>query len=238
MTDEITIDGVSIAFEPGQSILEAAHAAGVYIPHLCHNPELPVHGSCRVCHVRANGRDVAACTTGAQPGMTIENRTDAIDDSRRALLQMLFVEGNHICPACEKSGACQLQAVAYDCAMVAPELTHQYPQRTIDASHPDFVIDFNRCILCEQCVRASRELDGKDVFAISGRGGDAHLVVNSPTGKLGDSDLDAADRAAHICPVGAINPKQGAYAVPIGARRYDAEPIRVVGDAADAAGGN
>ena len=84
---------------------------------------------------------------------------------------MLFVEGNHVCPTCEKSGNCQLQAVAYYLGMLTPHFNHFYPPREVDASHPDVVIDFNRCILCELCVRASRDVDGKNVFGLSGRGG-------------------------------------------------------------------
>jgi [NiFe] hydrogenase diaphorase moiety small subunit len=116
--------------------------------------------------------------------------------------------------------------------MLTPHFTHFYPRRELDASHPDFVIDFNRCILCELCVRASRDLDGKRVFAISGRGQDSHLVIDSRSGKLGDSAFAATDRAAHVCPVGAILPKNRAYAAPIGQRLYDREPISVVGDVA------
>ena len=66
------------------------------------------------------------------------------------------------------------------------------------------MIDFDRCILCELCVRASRAFDGKNVFSIAGRGIGSHLVVNSPSGRLGDSDFSATDKAAHVCPVGAI----------------------------------
>jgi len=102
----------------------------------------------------------------------------------------------------------------------------------VDASHPDFIIDFNRCILCELCVRARRAAAGKRVFAISGRGLSSHLVVDSPTGRLGDSAFSAADKAAHVCPVGAILPKHHGYEVPIGARLYDREPISEVGDVA------
>jgi [NiFe] hydrogenase diaphorase moiety small subunit len=146
------------------------------------------------------------------------------------LLQMLFVEGNHVCPGCEKSGACQLQAVAYYTGMLAPHFTHFFPRREVDASHPDVLIDHNRCILCELCVRASREVDGKNVFAISGRGIGSQLVVNSPTGKLADSPFDGSDKAAHVCPVGAILPKHQGYEEPIGQRLYDRESIEVVGD--------
>lgn len=233
MIEHFSLDGKKIPFQTGQTLMEAAMGAGEYIPHLCHNPEFKPHGSCRLCVVRANGRFVAACTTPAQEGLEVESDTPEIQADRRGLLQMLFVEGNHICPACEKSGSCQLQAVAYYCGMLAPEFTHLYPQREVDASHPDFAIDFNRCILCELCVRASRDADGKGVFGIGGRGIQARLIVNAPSGKLGDTDFDQHDRAAHVCPVGAILPKHQGYDRPIGRRIYDRKPVSMAGDVAD-----
>jgi len=229
------LDGKEVPFERGQTILDAALAAGEYIPHLCHNPELAPHGSCRVCLVAVKGRRVASCTAMAAEGMEVESNSDEIRNIRRAVVQMLFVEGNHICPGCEKSGACQLQAVAYRLGILAPRFAHFFPRREVDASHPDLIIDFNRCILCELCVRASRDLDGKGVFAISGRGLASRLIVDSPSGKLGDSSLAFSDRAATICPVGAILPKHRGYEVPIGQRLYDRARIDQVGDpAADA----
>jgi [NiFe] hydrogenase diaphorase moiety small subunit len=227
-----TLDGVTIEFEAGDTIMDAALRTGAYIPHLCHNPEFEPHGSCRVCLVELNGRRVSACTQPAAPGMQVDSTSKDINDARRSLLQMLFVEGNHVCPGCEKSGACQLQAVAYHTNMLSPHFTHFFPRREVDASHPDFAIDYNRCILCELCVRASRDVDGKNVFTISGRGIGSHLVVNSPSGKLGDSDFAATDKAAHVCPVGAILPKHQGYEQPIGERLYDRQPISVVGDVA------
>jgi [NiFe] hydrogenase diaphorase moiety small subunit len=116
--------------------------------------------------------------------------------------------------------------------MLSPHFTHFFPRREVDASHPDLAIDYNRCILCELCVRASRDVDGKNVFALSGRGIGSHLVVNSPSGRLGDSAFAATDKAAHVCPVGAILPKHRGYEQPIGERLYDLQPISVVGDVA------
>jgi len=226
------LDGKEIAFEDGDTIMDAALRAGEYIPHLCHNPEFTPHGSCRVCVVNANGREVSACTQPALGNMEVDNSSDEIMDHRRALLQMLFVEGNHVCPGCEKSGACQLQAVAYYTNMLSPHFTHFFPQRSVDASHAEIAIDFNRCILCELCVRASRDVDHKNIFTIDGRSINSHLVINSPSGKLGDSNFAATDKAAHVCPVGAILPKHTAYDSPIGERLYDKQPISVVGDVA------
>lgn len=228
------LDGKSIPFKDGDTIMDAALRAGEYIPHLCHNPEFTPHGSCRVCIVDVNGRHMSACTLPAAEGLEVDNSSEVIMDQRRNILQMLFVEGNHVCPGCEKSGACQLQAVAYYTRMLSPHYTHFFPKRTLDASHPDIAIDFNRCILCELCVRASRDVDKKDVFSITGRGLDSHLVINSASGKLGDSKLSASDKAVSVCPVGAILPKHVGYDQPIGDRLYDNKPISVVGDVASA----
>ena len=221
----ILVDEVAVPFKSGQTILQAALEAGVYIPHLCFHPEFAPHGSCKMCTVMVNGRNAAACTMRAAAGQEVEVDTPDLHAYRRTLVQMLFVEGNHFCPSCEKSGNCQLQALAYDNEMMTPHFVEFFPRRPVDASHPDVLLDFNRCILCELCVRASRDVDGKSVFAIAGRGMTSHIVVNSPSGKLGDSEFSVADKAAHVCPVGTILIKRVGYAVPIGERRYDLEPI-------------
>ena len=237
-SNNFKLDGKEIPFRDGQTVMDAALEAGEYIPHLCHNPEFKPHGSCRVCMVKTIGDCKewfdSACTLPASKGIQIENNSEDVNQHRRNLLQMLFVEGNHVCPGCEKSGACQLQAIAYYVGMLSPHFTHFFPRRDIDASHPDTVIDYDRCILCELCVRASRDVDGKNVFALSGRGIKTHLVVNSPDGKLGSSSFEASDEAAHVCPVGSILPRGKAYEVPIGKRFYDEQPINVMGDAVHA----
>jgi [NiFe] hydrogenase diaphorase moiety small subunit len=216
-----SLDGEELSFEPGETILQAARRSGRYIPHLCWHPEFAPHGSCRICMVKAGGRMVAACTTKAAPGLEVENHTDELNAQRKTLLQMLFVEGNHFCPSCEKSGNCLLQATAYQMGMEGPHFEEFYPSRPLDASHPDLLLDFDRCILCELCVRASHEVDGKNVFAIAGHGIGTHLVVNSESGRLADTDMALTDRAASICPVGVILPKRRGFVIPIGQRRYD-----------------
>ena len=155
----------------------------------------------------------------------MESETEEINAERRALTQMLFVEGNHFCPSCEKSGNCQLQATAYHLGMMSPHFDHFFPNRPVDASHPEVLLDFNRCILCSLCVRASRDIDGKQVFALSGRGIKTHLIVNAASGRLGDTDFALTDKAAQVCPVGVILKKGRGFAVPIGERKYDPAPI-------------
>ena len=232
-TPSFTLDGEDLPFEPGQTVLQAATRAGRYIPHLCWHPEFPAHGSCRICSVKVNGRAGAACTVRAAAGMNVESNTEELNAHRKTLLQMLFVEGNHFCPSCEKSGNCLLQATAYQMAMEGPHFEEFYPDRQVDASHPDILLDFNRCILCELCVRASRDVDGKNVFAIGGHGIATHLLVDSESGRLADTAMALGDRAASICPVGVILPKRRGFVIPIGQRRFDAKAVseQVQGDA-------
>ena len=225
MSYTFTLDGKAISFEEGETIIQAATRAGVFIPHLCYHPEFKPHGSCKLCTVKANGRQTASCTMRAMAGMVVESNTEEINAERRSLTQMLFVEGNHFCPSCEKSGNCQLQATAYYLGMMSPHYDHFFPNRAVDASHPEVLLDFNRCILCSLCVRASRDIDGKNVFALSGRGIGTHLIVNAKSGQLSDTNFSLDDKAAEVCPVGVILKKRRGFAVPIGERTYDKRPI-------------
>lgn len=228
MSGQFLFDGRPVPFEQGQTILQAARAAGHYIPHLCWYPDFAPHGSCKLCIVKVAGRHVSSCAMPAKDGMEVESNTPEINGERRALLQMLFVEGNHFCPSCEKSGNCQLQALAYELEMNSARFAHFYPDRPVDASHPEVLLDFNRCIFCELCVRASRDVDRKGVFALTGRGISKHLVVNAESGRLADTDFAVNDLAANICPVGVILKKRVGFAVPIGERKYDRQPISKV----------
>ena len=223
--DHFLLDGEEVPFTPGQTVVQAALAAGRFIPHLCYHPEFKPHGSCKVCTVRVNGKPATGCTMPAQAGAEVESDTDELNDKRKTLVQMLFVEGNHFCPSCEKSGNCLLQAVAYDLGVLSPRFDHFFPDRPVDASHPEILLEFNRCILCELCIRASSEVDGKDVFALSGRGIRKHLIVNAESGRLADTDIAVGDKAMEVCPVGVILRKRVGFAVPIGQRQYDARPV-------------
>jgi len=224
VTVKIVVDGKEVQALPGQTIMEACDAAGIYIPRLCRMKGLVPHGSCRVCTVRCNGRPQAACTQPVAEDMVIENDTPELTEYRRSVIDMLFVEGNHYCMFCEKSGNCELQAMAYRLGIAAPQHPYQFPKRDVDATHPDVFIDRNRCILCGRCVAASRDVDGKTVFEFAGRGADKRVAVNSTAG-LGGTRLAATDKAADVCPVGAILKKRVGYAIPVGQRKFDSTPI-------------
>ncbi len=226
MGDKITftIDGKDIEADAGQTILEAAEAAHMYIPRLCAHPDLQPYGSCRVCTVLVDGRPQSACTQPVAAGAVVESGTDKVTEIRRQIIEMLFVEGNHYCMFCEKSGNCELQALAYRFGITAPRYPYLFPHRDLDATHPDVFIDRNRCVLCGRCVRASRDVDGKNVFQFVGRGPEKRIAFNSEA-NLAGTNLDVMDKAVDVCPVGAILRKREGFRIPVGRRAYDHVPI-------------
>jgi len=222
-TVSIIIDGVEVKAKPGQTIIEAADAAGIYIPRLCYHPSLPPGGHCRVCTVKVNGRPASACTFPVSEGLVIENQTDEMTNFRRNLIEMLFVEGNHYCPACETSGNCELQAMGYRLELLVPTMPYLREHRDLDASHHDVYVDRDRCVLCGRCVRASSVQDGKTVFGFEGRG--IHKRISVDGSSLGDTPMAATDHAASICPTGCLVVKRKGFAIPVGKRKFDHAPI-------------
>lgn len=228
MSDKFTIlvDGCEIEAESGQSVMDAADAAGIYIPRLCDVEGLEPQGSCRVCTVKVNGRHVAACTQPAEADARVESETLEINNLRRDLVRMLFHEGNHLCPICEASGRCELQAMGYRLGISQPtKYPYLQPSREVDASHPDIVLDTNRCIRCARCIRASRDLDGKNVFGYVGRGIGKQLGVNGGNLLATDASVDDEAIDQSICPVGCIIQKGVGFNIPIGQRQFDHQPI-------------
>lgn len=217
------IDGVECMAEQGIYIVEAARENNIYIPTLCNIRGVKPRGSCRICTVLVNGRPMSACTTPIADGMEIINDNEEINEIRKSIIEVLFVEGNHFCPSCEKSGSCELQALAYRFQMMVPRFPYLFPTRDVDASNPKIIKDHNRCILCKRCIRAIKTEDGKNVFAFKKRGIKLEINVDP---ELGDQFTDElAQKAVDICPVGAILPREKGYQTPIGKRKFDNEVI-------------
>ena len=219
----LTIDGRPCKAKPGQTIAEAARAAGIYIPTLCNYEGLRPVGVCRICTVRVGGRYMAACTQVASEGMAVENTAADLEDMRRSLIEMLFVEGNHMCPTCEKSGNCELQALAYRYQIMAPRFPYQFPVREVEPVAPRILLEHNRCIQCQRCVRTVLTRDGRRIFVPLHRSGRRRIGVDPRlAAELTD---EAAQKAMDVCPVGSILKKEVGFAVPIGRRKYDRRPI-------------
>jgi [NiFe] hydrogenase diaphorase moiety small subunit len=220
---KIVIDGKQIEAKKGDTILAAAAENGIYIPTLCAFDGIKPKASCRICTVNVNGRPMTACTTPVTEGMEIENNTDEICEIRKAIIEALFVEGNHFCPSCEKSGNCELQALAYRYNMMVPRFPYSFPQRPVDATNPKLMIDTNRCILCLRCVRGLKDENGKSLFAIKQRGVHAEIVIDHEVAANISDEI--AQKAMDICPVGVIIKKEIGFNQPIGTRKYDKVPI-------------
>ena len=113
--------------EEDRTLVDVAADAGVYIPTLCYLKDKPCLGTCRVCSVKVNGAVVAACTVRVSDGLKVEVDEPETADIRKALVELLFVEGNHNCPSCEKSGRCTLQAVGYEVDMLVSRFPYRFP---------------------------------------------------------------------------------------------------------------
>lgn len=218
-----TIDGKTCTGERGRFIVDVAAENGVYIPTLCHLKGEKPAGSCRICTVKVNGRAMAACTTPLEPNMEIENNTPELSEIRKIIIELLFVEGNHFCPSCEKSGNCELQAMGYRYQMMAPRFPYNFPMREVDASTPKIYLDRNRCIFCKKCIRAIKDDKGRSIFAFRNRG--AHLEITMDNELAAAMSDEQAQQAMDICPVGSILKKEIGFSVPIGKRKYDKAPI-------------
>ncbi len=218
-----TIDGKPCQAAAGTLLAAAATENGVYIPTLCNYPGIPPKGSCRICTVRIDGRLATACTSRVMAGMKVDALTPELEEFRANVVEILFAEGNHLCPSCEKSGSCELQALGYRYRMTTSRFPYAFPRRTVEAWHPKILKDHNRCILCKRCIRGIHNEEGKSIFAF-GRRGD-RLVINIDPETSRDVSDELVQRAADICPVGAIIRKEKGFDVPIGRRRFDHHPI-------------
>lgn len=223
---KFTIDGVECLADEGQFMIDAAHENNIYIPSLCHMKGVIPAGSCRICNVRMNGRSVSACTTPMTrdlDNVSVENITPEIEGIRKTIIELLFAEGNHFCPTCEKSGSCELQALAYRYKVMFLQFEHRFPIREVDASTPEIFLDRNRCIFCKKCIRVFKDRNNRGLFAFYKRGHKLEIHIDHEI--AGKMNNETAQKAMDICPVGAILHKEKGFDIPIGQRKFDKVPI-------------
>ncbi|MCC7156404.1 MAG: bidirectional hydrogenase complex protein HoxU [Bryobacterales bacterium] len=205
----IRIDGKLVKVSAGSSILDAALAAGKDIPALCHMKGLSAVGACRLCVVELAGvgRLLPACTTPAADGMSVTTVSQKLTKYRRMILEMLFAERNHVCSVCVSNNHCELQALAARLGVTNVRFAYSYPKLSADTSHPRFVLDHNRCILCTRCVRVCAELEGAHVWDVMSRGTGSRLVcdMNQPWGA--SKGCTSCGKCVQACPTGALAEK-------------------------------
>ncbi|MBZ5577351.1 MAG: bidirectional hydrogenase complex protein HoxU [Acidobacteriia bacterium] len=202
----IRIDGELVQVARGETILDAARAAGRTIPTLCHFDGLRNSGACRLCIVEVSGsnRLLPACTTPAEDGMAVTTSSPKLTAYRRMTIELLLAERNHLCSVCVSNGHCELQALATSIGVTSVRFRYRYPALPVDQSHERYVLDHNRCVLCSRCVRVCAELEGAHVWDFMSRGIQLRVV----------SDLDQpwaealactnCGKCVQACPTGAL----------------------------------
>jgi len=202
----IRIDGEYVNAREGQSILDVARANGKYIPTLCFLEGLTSSGSCRLCIVEVSGvgRLLPACTTPVQDGMSVTTNSERLTRYRRMALEFLLAERNHYCAVCVSNGHCELQTMAQKFGITFVRYPYNYPKLPVDASHPRYVLDHNRCILCTRCVRVCDEVEGAHTWDVSRRGALSQIIADLGE-PWGESDTcTSCGKCVQVCPTGAL----------------------------------
>ena len=214
----LTINGRAVQARSGQTVYEAAAAAGIRIPVLCHHPRLQPHGACRICLVEIEKQRGLhpSCTYPVTEGMVVRTDTPAVVASRKASLHLIFSERTHYCMFCPASGSgettdCELQKLGYehglDCWTYAPNYQRQW---AVDASRKYFVMDHGRCILCRRCLRACDEIAANHTLGLTHRGVQT-MVCADDEAPFGDSTCVSCGTCLQVCPTGALHDRQSAY---------------------------
>ncbi|MCU0538956.1 MAG: molybdopterin-dependent oxidoreductase [Desulfobacterales bacterium] len=211
-TMTITINDRKVSAQAGQTILEAARAAGIDIPTLCHHPALAPAGACRVCLVEVAGQRTLqpACTFPAADRMEIQTESPKVVAARRFVLELIFSERNHFCMTCPMSGDCELQSLGYRYGLdhfIYPTYRERFP---VDASPAYHLLDHNRCVLCRRCVRACAELVGNHTLDLRQRGALTMLCADMDV-PLADSSCVGCGTCVDVCPTGALIGKHSAF---------------------------
>ena len=202
----LTINGKQIQAEQGAIILEAARAAGVYIPTLCYHPELRPEGACRLCMVEASGARtlVASCVYPVSEGMVVKTNTEKVREARKTVVELLLANHPKDCLCCQKSGDCELQKIAADLGLRKIRFEGgETKAHTIDCSNPSLVRDQEKCILCGRCIRICRDVQGMNVYSFAGRGFNT-IVSTAFEHDLKDAACTYCGQCASVCPTGAI----------------------------------
>ncbi len=208
----ITIDGQPVQAEAGSTILDAATAAGISIPTLCHHPALKPVGNCRMCLVEIERQRTlqAACVFPVSEGLVIHTNSPKVIEARRFVLELILSDHAFFCMYCEMSGDCELQSLAYKYGIDRVPYPYNYPWEPVDASRDYFIFDSKRCILCRRCVRACDELVANHTLGIAGRGFASKVIADLDV-PFGQSSCISCGTCLQVCPTGALTDRRSAY---------------------------
>lgn len=206
------INGKSVEFEQGRTILEVARANGHFIPTLCALADIDhAPGTCRVCLVEilragdTRPRIVTACTTPMEDGLAVNTRTQEVRRMQRLQVELLLADHDHDCAACTRHGDCELQDVAQFVGLT--RIRHRFPEypalRTHDASSPALTRDMGKCIRCMRCLNVCRKVQGVDALVVAGNGLNTEIGLRHNQ-EQAHSECIACGQCTLVCPVGAL----------------------------------
>lgn len=209
----ITIDGHMLNVEPEKSILNAALEAHIYIPHLCHHPDLPDIGACRLCVVEIDGCNEikTACTTKVEDGMIIHTKTEKLNAMRRLSMELMLA--NHVddCTTCPKYLKCELQSLIQYLGVSTSRLRRTLNNVPVNTSNPLIVRDLNRCVSCGRCVRVCKEVRGVNVLEYGITEDDRIMVDIRNHNSLENENCRFCGACVEVCPTGALQDKEGVF---------------------------
>ncbi len=201
------LDGATVTAREGQSVLSAALEAGVYIPHLCHHPDLPDAGACGLCLVETEGKVVSSCTLAAREGMEVRTKGEKVQARRELALKLLLAAHPEDCSTCPKYGKCELQTLMQYMGVSPEGLGRRLKPIAYNDQNPLIIHDMMRCVLCGRCVRACHKARG--VGAIDYTKKDGETLVSPVKGLLMDSDCRFCGACVQVCPTGSLMDKEG-----------------------------
>jgi len=202
---KITIDGKEIEAREGQSVLDAALAAGIFIPHLCSHPDLEAKGGCRLCSIEVEGIEhpLPACKTLVWEGQKVTVHGPNAEKVRKTAMELILATHPADCTGCPKYGKCELQSM-YQYMGVSPERWRKKSRSVAnDDSNPLISHLFTRCVRCGRCIRACQDLRGVKVLDYIKT--DTGIRAGVPEGKtLAEAGCRFCGACIEVCPTGSI----------------------------------
>ena len=209
----LTINGQKIACPAGSSILDAAAKNNIYIPTLCHHPQLKPYGACRICLVEdeKTGRLLASCVTPAMPDMVVATDSPRVLKHRKNIVRLMMAEHPESCIVCNKGNRCELRRIAARLGVGEPDFYPMPNFKPFEQLNPFIIRDLSKCILCGKCIRADHELVVIGAIDYNHRGFSSRPATLNET-PLENSNCTFCGTCVSVCPTGALAAKNALYA--------------------------